>query len=201
MLVLLAVSLTAAALCGCRSSSPTAATLASSAPAATPRKPADLMTRNNSLTLLDQLLDDEKNVHFLLVIKSATPELKRLVKTISQTSGEGSKMIKACKKGDPGLSLPGNGLPPGETAARAGLSKTKEHDLLHSKGPELELQLLLTQAEALGYGAQLSLDVAVNDPQADRSRQFARLSEQLKLLHEQVIAMLRERQPTEPPKN
>ena len=167
------------------------------APAPAMAKPVDLMTRNNSLALLDELLDDEKNVHLLLVIKSASPELKQLVKTISKTANEGSKMIKAFKKADPGLNLPGNGLPPGEKAAREGLSQTKEHDLLHSKGPELELQLLLTQAEALGYGAQLALDVAANDSQPDRSRQFARLSEQLKLLHEQVIGMLRQKQPAD----
>jgi hypothetical protein len=193
-IVLLAIfaMLAVAGLCGCQSAQPTAAMEAANP--VVPKKPVNLFTRNNSLALLDELLGEEKDVNFILVVKTAPPELKRLVKDIAKTAGQGAKMIKAAEKKDPGLKLAGNGLPPGETAARAGLSKTKEHDLLHSKGPDFELQLLLTQAEALAYGAQLALDVAVNDTQPDRSRQFARFSEQFKLLHGQVVAMLQAKQ-------
>ena len=183
-------------LCGCQSAPPPAV---QSRPPTT-SKPADLVTRNNSLALLNELLNEEKNVKLILIIKKESPELNLLVKTISKTASNGAKLIKASKKKDPGLSLPGNGLPPGEKAAREGLSKTKEHDLLHSKGAEFELQLLLTQAEALSYGAQLAQDVATNDTQPDRARQFGQLGDQLKLLHEQVIARLRTKQPSATPK-
>ena len=187
--------LVAGSLCGCRSPQPTAAMLEVAAPATSAKRPVDLVTRNNSVALLDELLNEEKDVSLILIIKVTSPELKQLVKNISQTASKGAKLLASEKKKDPGLELKGNGLPPGEKAARAGLSKTKEHELLSAKGAEFELQLLLTQAEALGYGAQLALDAAVNDPQPVRARQLASLSSQLKLLHEQVIAMLRTRPP------
>jgi hypothetical protein len=79
----------------------------------------------------------------------------------------------------------------GEVAARKAISKTKEHTLLHSKDAEFEFQLLLTQVEALNYGAHLAMVVAENEPNADRTRDFLRLSSQFRELNEQVLAMLR----------
>jgi hypothetical protein len=159
------------------------------------RKP-DLMTLVNSVALLDELVNEEKNLSKILFIKSVSPELKQLVEDISKTTGDGATLLKSLKDADAGLQFPGDGLPPGEKAARAGLGKIKEHDLLHSKGAEFELQLLLTQADALGYGAQLALDAGLNDSDPARARQFASLSDQLNQLHERVIAMLRTRQPS-----
>jgi hypothetical protein len=62
---------------------------------------------------------------------------------------------------------------------------------LHSKDAEFEFQLLLTQAEALNYGAHLAVVAAANTPQTAHAREFSGLSAQLKRLYEQVIARLR----------
>lgn len=153
----------------------------------------DLPTRNNALALLDDLLGDEKNVSKVLIIKRNSDALGKLIENISKTSGEGAKMIEVLAKSEPALNLKGTDLPPGETATRKAISKTKEHILLHSKDAEFEFQLLLTQTEALNYGSHLAMVVAENESNAERVREFLRLSSQLRGLNEQVLAMLRAR--------
>ena len=154
-------------------------------------KPMDALTRNNSLALLDELLNEEKNLSLILLIKRESVELNRLVKNISATAGRGAKRLQALMKRDPTLQLPGNGLPPGEKATREAIAKTKQHALLHSKGAEFEFQLLLTQAEALSYGVHLAQVAAENEPQTERAREFSNLSAELDQLYEQVLALLR----------
>jgi hypothetical protein len=180
------------ALCACQS------TQRASAPkpeaTATPEKPvANLQTRNNALALLDDLLGDEKNVSKILIIKRNSDALGILVKDISKAAGDGAKMLEALAKSEPGLNLKAIDLPPGEAATRSAIGKTKEHLLLHSKDAEFQFQLLLTQAEALSYGAGLAMVVAENESQPERTRDFLRLSAELRGLHERVLAMLRAR--------
>jgi hypothetical protein len=158
---------------------------------ASENKTFDLATRNNALALLDDLLNDEKNVSKILIIKHNSNELGHLVKNISKTAGAGAKMLRSLAKREPGVNLKATDLPPGEVAARKAISKTKESLLLHSKDAEFEFQLLLTQVEALNYGAHLTMVIAENEPQADVTRKFLALGAQLRDLDEQVLAMLR----------
>lgn len=152
----------------------------------------DVVTRNNALALLDDLLGDEKNVSKILIIKHNSDELGRVIEDISKTAGEGAKTIEAWAKADPRLDLKQLNLPPGEAGARKEISKAKEHLLLHSKDEEFEFQLLLTQVEALNYGANLALVAAEEEPDADRTRALLSLSRQFRELHERVLAMLGE---------
>lgn len=157
----------------------------------TTNKTVDLRTRNNALALLDDLLNDEKNLSKILLIKHHSEQLAKLVKEISRTAAQGAKTLELIAKEESGLNLKEVALPAGETAAREAISKSKEHDLLHSADAEFELQLLLTQNDALNYGAQLARVAALNEPNAERVRALSNLSAQLSSLHEQVIAMLR----------
>ena len=173
-------------LCACQSLKPSPADIPPSE-----GKNFNAPTRNNALALLDNLLGDEKNVSKILVVKHNSDELGKLVDDISKTAGEGAKMVEAFAKTEPGLNLKAIELPAGETATRKAISKTKEHLLLHSKDAEFEFQLLLTQTEALNYGAHLAMVVAENESQADRAREFLRLSANMRALNERVLAMLR----------
>jgi hypothetical protein len=155
------------------------------------KKGFDLATRNNALALLDDLLGDEKNLSKILIIKHNSADLGRLVRDISKTTGGGAKMLEAVAKSEPGLDLKATGLPPGEAATRKAISKTKEQVLLHSKDAEFEFQLLLTQVEALNYGAHLALVAAENEPDATHTREFLALGAQLRGLEDQVLARLR----------
>ncbi len=179
-------------LCGCQSTQKPNEASASAA-AATPEKPgSNLQTRNNALALLDDLLGDEKNVSKVLIVKHNSDALGILIKDISKTAGDGATMLEALAKTEPGLNLKATDLPPGEAATRKAIGKTKEHLLLHSKDEEFQFQLLLTQSEALSYGAHLAMVVAENESQAERTQEFLRLSAQLRDLHERVLVMLRE---------
>ena len=157
------------------------------------RKTVDPATRDNCLALLDDLLNDEKNVSKLLIIKRNTTELKNLAVSISKTCANGAKLLKQIGKQEPGLNLKETLLPAGEVATRKAITKTKESKLLHTNDQELEFQLLLTQAEALNYGAHLAKVAAENDANQNQARELTSLSSQLMQLHEQVLAMLRHR--------
>lgn len=151
----------------------------------------DLPTRNNALALLYDLMGDEKNLSKVLLIKHPSEQLRKLVKDISSAAGEGVKMLDSMAKKEPGLNLKQTDLPRGETATREAISKTKEHALLHSADAEFELQLLLTQTDALNYGAHLAQVAAANESEAESRQKLSSLSAQLTALQEQVVAMLR----------
>ncbi len=178
-------------LCGCQSLKQPSAKSGSPEISTSQKTASDLATRNNALALLDDLLGDEKNLSKILIIKRNSDELGRLVEDISKTAGEGEKMLQSMAKNEPGLDLKALNLPPGEAATRKSIAKTQEQLLLHSKDAEFEFQLLLTQSEALNYGANLALVAAENEPQADVTRDLLRLSSRLRELHEQVLTMLR----------
>ena len=95
-------------------------------PAASAKKTLDPATRDNCLALLDDLLNDEKNVSKLLIIKRNTTELKNLAVSISKTSANGAKLLKQIGKQEPGLNLKGTLLPAGEVATRKAITKTKD---------------------------------------------------------------------------
>jgi len=150
-----------------------------------------MLVRNNAMALLDDLLNDEKNVSKILLVKHHSDELGKLIKDISETAGQGAKMLDEVAKQETGLDLKRLDLPPGEMAARKAISKTKEHLLLTSKDAEFELQLLLTQVEALNYGAHLSMVIAGCETDANRTREFLQLSARLRDLQERELTMLR----------
>jgi hypothetical protein len=128
-----------------------------------------------------------------LIVKRNSEELGKLIKDISETAGNGAKMLDEFSKSAGGIDLKRLDLPPGETATRKAISKTKEHLLLSSKDAEFEFQLLLTQVEALNYGAHLAMVIADSETDPSHTREFLRLSSQLRDLRERVEAMLRER--------
>jgi hypothetical protein len=178
-------------LCACQSTRQPAAASPSPAVAGPGKNGFDIQTRDNALALLDDLLGDEKNLSKILIIKHNSDELGKLVEDISKTAGNGAKMLEALAKTQPGLNLKATSLPRGEVATRKAISKTKEQLLLHSKEAEFEFQLLLTQVEALNYGAHLAMVVADSETDANGTREFLRLSAQLRDLRERVEAMLR----------
>ncbi len=160
-----------------------------------PRAPAvettlSQSTRNNSYSLLHQLLDEEKDVSKLRFIKRENSDLKILLKNVASTARKGAEKLDAFAKLDPSLILDDYRLPLGEQKTRADISAQEEKDLLHSSGGKLELTLLLTQVEALNYGAHLAKIAAENDFQKDRALYLLGLSRELAGLRAEVAARL-----------
>jgi hypothetical protein len=84
-------------------------------------------------------------------------------------------------------------LPPGEVATRDAIASTKTRELLTPFSAYFELNLLLTQAEALSYAWHLSKVAAASEPRPERARYLAGLSEEMKNLHGQTISLMRSR--------
>ena len=146
--------------------------------------------RNNALSLLHQLLDQQKHVSKLLIIKREREELKALIKDISSASAQGAKKLEEFAQQDSTLALDVINLPPGEAATREAIATTRKKELLSGSGRTFEQRLLLTQIEALSYAAHLAKVVAENDSDANRSDYFKTLSRTMEDLHARVIQLL-----------
>jgi hypothetical protein len=148
--------------------------------------------RNNAASLLYDLLGNEKNVSKILIIKRNSEELGRLIKTISETTGDYHKQLEQLALNDPNLNLHTVQLPPGEKAARDAVAKTKKHELLFTSGKEFEFNLLLTQAEALSYGGHLAQIASENCSRPEQVQTFKTISVTMENLYSQVIAQMRQ---------
>jgi hypothetical protein len=158
-----------------------------------------LRTRNNAVSLLHDLLGDEKNVSKLLIIKRERDELHRVIKHVASVCGDAHKKLTQMAAEDSSLDLKDTALPPGEKAARASESEARGSELLHTSGDNLEFKLLLTQAEALAYATHLAKVAALNESQPQRAREFSIIRDQMQQLCDEVIALLKS-QRTAPPK-
>jgi hypothetical protein len=147
-------------------------------------------TRNNCYSLLHQLLDEEKDVSMLRFIKREHSDVRNLIKKIATTSGTGARLLEEFAKDDPSIQLDDIRLPPGEVATRDAIGSTKQKELLSQTGDEFELTLLLTQTEALSYAWHLAQVTGENEPQPDRARALAGVSEDMQNLYHEVFALL-----------
>ncbi len=177
---LLLALLLAGVLAGCQSPKANAPATSSASPT----------TRNNSYSLLHELLADQKNVSLLRFIKREQEDVKTLVTKIATSSGAGAKLLEEIARRDPSLKLDAQRLPPGEAATREAIATTKKHQLLHQSGGEFELTLLLTQTEALSYATHLAKVAAENEPDPDRARALAGIGEDMRKLYQEVFALL-----------
>jgi hypothetical protein len=147
-------------------------------------------TRNNCYSLLHQLLDEQKDVSILRFIKPEHSDVKNLVKKIAANSAVGAKLLEEFAKDDPSIRLDDIRLPPGEAATRDAIASTKQKELLSQTGDEFELTLLLTQTEALSYASHLAKVAGENEPQPDRARALAGVSEDMRNLYHEVFVLL-----------
>lgn len=147
-------------------------------------------TRNNCYSLLHQLLDEQKDVRFLRLIKREHSDVKNLIKRIAADSGAGSKLLEEFARRDPSIQLEDIRLPSGETSTRDAIASTKEKELLSQAGDKFELTLLLTQTEALSYAWHLAKVAAENEPDPERAHALAGLSQDMENLYQEVFALL-----------
>src|SRR5437868_15190116 len=93
------------ALCGCATPAPQKESKDASAPAAVVASAASedsrLAIRNQGYSLLYELLDDEKNVSKLLIIKKEQSDVGDLIKKIADASGAAAKQMEVFSKSDP----------------------------------------------------------------------------------------------------
>lgn len=146
--------------------------------------------RDNSYSLLYELLNEEKNVSKLLIIKRDSRELNRLIKDISTASDKAASQLKLFSEQDQSLRLDAINLPPGEDATRKAIAGTKKKELFGNSGDAFERALLLTQIQAVNYAAHLALVAADNDTNTSRSAWLKSLSQEMKELYSQSVGLL-----------
>jgi hypothetical protein len=147
-------------------------------------------TRNNCYSLLHQLLGKQKDVSILRFIKAEHSDVKNLVNKIATNSAVGAKLLEEFARHDPSINLDDIRLPSGEVSTRDAIASTKKKELLSQTGDEFELMLLLTQTEALSYAWHLAKVAGENEPQPERARALAGLSEDMQNLYHEVFVLL-----------
>jgi hypothetical protein len=152
-----------------------------------------LAIRNQGYSLLHQLLADEGNVSKLLVVKNEADDLGALLKDISRTSADSAKQIEKFSKADPHLHLKMPGLPIVEHQTRDLIAKTKARELITKGGEKFEVRIVLSQAEALNYGAHLAAATLANETDPARKQFLAKTSEQYQQLHQRIIDLIHAR--------
>jgi hypothetical protein len=144
--------------------------------------------------LLHQLLDEQKDVSILRFFKREDSDVKVLTKTIAAASGAGAKLLEDYARHDHSIRLDDISLPPGEVATREAIASTKKKNLLSQKDGAFELDLLLSQSEALSYGWHLAQVAEENEPDPERGRAVTALSKEMERLYQEVYLLLQSRQ-------
>jgi hypothetical protein len=147
-------------------------------------------TRDNCYALLHDLLAAQKDVSLLRFIKREHTDVRNLIKKIAANSAAGAKLLEQFVRNDPSINLGDMRLPPGEAATREAIGSTKKKELLGQTGDKFEMTLLLTQTEALSYAWHLAKVAAENEPQPDRARALAGISEDMANLYHEVFVLL-----------
>ncbi len=152
-----------------------------------------LAIRNQGYSLLYQLMSDEKDVSKILIIKKEKSDVGDLVKKIADTCGAAAKQMEAFTKADPHLHNKMDGLPTAEKETRDLIGKTRAKELIAKSGEKFELRILLTQSEALTYGAHLAVVVQSHENEPTRQKFLGDLSRQLQELHQSLIDLMHAR--------
>jgi hypothetical protein len=179
-------------LIGC-ATKPAASASGADAPPAPRSQDSQFAIRNQGYSLLYKLLSDEKDISKILIIKKEQSDVGDLIKKIAQTTGQTAKQLDAFSKADPHLHLNMEGLPVAEKETRDLISKTRAKELITKSGEKFELRILLTQSEALTYGAHLAVVVQSHESDPQRKKFLADTSQRLQELHQAVIDLMHER--------
>jgi hypothetical protein len=163
------------------------------AAAAAPSEDAHLAIRNQGYSLLYQLMADEKNVSKILLIKKEQSDVGDLIKKIAEVTGNAAKQLEAFEKADPHLHLKMDGLPVAEKQTRDLISKTRARELITKTGEKFELRILLTQSDALTYGAHLAVVVQSHETDEQRKKFLGETSQRLQELHQALIDLMHAR--------
>jgi hypothetical protein len=144
--------------------------------------------------LLFSLSGDESDLSKLKWIKHEGGEVKMLMDAIAATNRAVHKKLAGWQD----IDTRDDKLPAAEKAARKAISHFKTSKLLHSKGNELEVELLLSQNEALTYGAHLALVLSTSDVDRQRAAYFAEVYRDVLTLQRKVQALLGRHYKTDP---
>ena len=140
--------------------------------------------------LLYDLVSKEKQSSLLTIIKRVSPELKSLLERISETSKATATELETLARLNPPLNLKVTHLPKLEQAARESIDKETSKEILHSKGVDLEFNMVSSQLAGMNYAAHLARSLAVVEINPRRKEFLQRTDRKFAELHSQVYKML-----------
>jgi hypothetical protein len=140
--------------------------------------------------LLYDLVSKEKQASLLSIIKKESPELKSLLERISETSKVTAKELETLARLNPPLNLKVTHLPRIEQAARESIDKETSKEILHSKGVDLEFNMVSSQLAGMNYAAHLARSLAVVETNPQRKQFLQRTDRKFSELHGQAYKML-----------
>jgi hypothetical protein len=152
----------------------------------------DRQELNAGFFLLHDLLQNEEGLPFLLDVKTSPPDVQDFAKKISQTAKVDLVTLDHMRAGDPAIKWDKNPLPKFEQDVRASITTEKEHQLLFgTRGPDFARALLISQAEATKYAANIAKVLAEREHDPAQVRDLQRMSDQWHALSDQTFRLLR----------
>jgi len=151
------------------------------------------LPRRQGYALLYALVTDESKVDGILILKDASPGTKEAIKSIAARTKRAKEDLEALADADSTLKLDAADLPAVEEETRNTISSQTAKLLLTSSGDAFELNLLLTQYEALKYLSALAQALAEREPAGPRKVMLETLSTDARTLHEGVMILLERR--------
>lgn len=139
--------------------------------------------------LLHELMSKQGGVDKLLMVKQESEKTRGLVEEIARLCRRTSDALEAFEAETPGLLHGGDALPLIERATRDAIEAETGWSLL-TAGDDFEVKLLMSQAEALSYGAHLAAQIAEIEPRRRRAEWLGKLSNKLQALRGRVLAQI-----------
>ena len=146
--------------------------------------------RNEGYSLLYELAGKERNMDKILIVKSANAKVSAEIKAIAQMFGQAHDQLDAFAKQDARLRFGTTRLPTLEKKTRDSIESKTTKGLLFSSGQDFELQLLLTQVQALQYATHLAKELGSQDDNKTRKTFLYQFSSQCEQHHQTVVELL-----------
>jgi hypothetical protein len=146
--------------------------------------------RNQGYGILYGLMTDEGKVDGLLVIKHADEPLGSTVKEIAAASRAAKDKLDSFKTAQSRIVFDEPDLPKVEQESRDLESKRDAKKLLLSSGKEFELNLVFTQAQAMGYATNLCQAIANHEDDAGRKDYLTKLAGEFAGYRDRLMGML-----------
>jgi hypothetical protein len=146
--------------------------------------------RNSGYSLLDKLMNDEKDVGKIFIFKHADDSVGNLVREIGNFCGAASKELDDFAKADPQLRFDEPDLPKIEQKSRDLQASDDENALLFSSGTNFEKRLIFTQAQATNYARQLARALTDEETDPARKKFLENMATQCAEYHDRLMALL-----------
>ena len=146
---------------------------------------------NEGYSLLYHLLNKDRQVAGIFILKSADPNLKDLIHRIGQACQTARDRLNQFAEDDKQLKFNVDDLPYIEQRSRELQESDDRSALLASHGEPFERRLIFTQAQAMNYVVQLSRALQEKEPNPQRKAFLHVLQMQCTQFHDQLMTHLR----------